>query len=137
MTFARESIESLNDARALLDTFRNGGWQTAVIRVGTSEFALSRDGLLERVAAVPTVEPAGREPAAAATLYQAKAPHVATLVEIAAVGAFVAKGDRLAVLSVLDEQIDFPSPADGVVQGHHVDAGALVEHGQVLAEIAG
>ena len=42
------SIASFNDARALLDTLVCQGWQSAVVRVGDSEFLLSRDELLDR-----------------------------------------------------------------------------------------
>ena len=137
MTGRAGSVASFNDVRALMDTFVSQGWQSVVIRSGDCEFLFSRDTLLERalpVAAASAVLAAA--PAAAPVKLQAVlAPHVATLVEIAAVGSMIAKGGRVAVLSVLEERVEISARASGQVLGHKAAPGALVEFGQVLAEM--
>lgn len=131
------SIASFNDARALLDTLVCQGWQSAVVRVGDSEFLLSRDELLDRGLPVNvTAEAPGAASAAApAQLQTVSAPHVGTLEEIAAVGSMVTEGGQVAILSVLGERFEISALASGQVLGHNADPGALVEYGQVLAEL--
>jgi biotin carboxyl carrier protein len=137
MNWGAGSIASLNDARALLDTLVSQGWQSAVVRVGESEFLLSRDALLERgLPAEDAAEAPGAGPAAApAQLQTISAPHVGTLAEIAAVGSMVTKGEMVAVLAVLGERFEISASASGQVLGHKAELGALVEYGQVLAEL--
>ena len=130
------SIASLNDARALLDTLVSQGWQSAVVRVGDSEFLLSRDALLERDFPADSVGEAAAAPLAAPPQLQTvSAPHIGTLVEIAAVGSTVARGEMVAVLTVLEERVEISAPTSGQVHGHKAQPGALVEYGQVLAEL--
>ncbi len=128
---------SLNDARALLDTLVSQGWQSAVVRVGESEFLLSRDALRDRgLPADAAAEAPGAAPAAApAQLQTISAPHVGTLAEIAAVGSTVARGEMVAVLAVLGERVEIFARESGRVIGHKVEPGALVEYGQILAEL--
>ena len=137
MTGRAGSVASFNDVRALMDTFVSQGWQSVVIRSGDCEFLFSRDTLLERplpVAAASAVLAAA--PAAATVKLQTVlAPHVATLVEIAAVGSMIAKGGRVAVLSVLEERVEIFATASGHILEHKAEPGALVEYGQVLAEL--
>ena len=137
MTGRNGSVASLGDARALLDTFVSQGWQSAVVRLGDSEFLLSRDALLERALSVAADSPAlAAEPVAETTKLQSVvAPHVATVMEIAAVGSLVTKGETVAVLSVLEERVEIFAPASGRVVGHKSEPGALVEYGQILAEL--
>ena len=130
------SIASLNDARALLDTLVSQGWQSAVVRVGDSEFLLSRDALLERDIPTDAVGEAAVAPLAASPQLQTvSAPHIGTLVEIAAVGSVITKGGLVAVLAVLGERVEIFAPESGRVLGHKVEPGALVEYGQILAEL--
>ena len=130
------SIASLNDARVLLDTLVSQGWQSAVVRVGNSEFLLSRDALLERDIPADAVGEAAAAPLAASPQLQTvSAPHVGTLVEIVAVGSTVARGEMVAVLTVLEERVEIFAPESGRVIGHKVEPGALVEYGQILAEL--
>ena len=131
------SIASLNDARALIDTLVSRGWQSAAVRVGNSEFLLSRDELLDRGLPLNvTAEAPGAAPTAApAQLQTVSAPHVGTLAEIAAVGSTVARGEMVAVLAVLGERVEIFAPESGRVIGHKVEPGALVEYGQILAEL--
>ena len=137
MTGRAGSAQSLSDVRALMDTFVSQGWQSAVIRVGDSEFLFSRDALLERALPVAADHPAlAAEPGAAPTKLQSiVAPHVATLMEIAEVGSLVTKGEVVAVLSVLEERVEIFATASGGVLGHKAEPGALVEYGQILAEL--
>ena len=137
MTGRAGSVASLSDVRALMDTFTSQGWQSAVVRVGDSEFLFSRDVLLERALPVAADSPAlAAEPVAeAAKLQWVVAPHVATLMEIAEVGSLVTKGEVVAVLSVLGERVEIFAPASGQVLGHKTEPGALVEYGQILAEL--
>jgi biotin carboxyl carrier protein len=131
------SITLLNDARALLDTLVSQGWKSAVVRVGDSELTLSRDALLERDFPADTVGEVGGAPTAASPQLQiVSAPHIGTLVEIAAVGSMITKGGVVAVLTVLEERVEICAPAAGQVHGHRAQPGALVEYGQPLAELA-
>ena len=131
------STASLNDARALLDTLVSQGWQSAVVRVGDSEFLLSRDELLERDFPADAVGEAVAAPLAAPPQLQTvSAPHIGTLVEIAAVGSTVTKGGLVAVLTVLEERVEISASESGKVLGHKVQPGALVEYGGVLAELS-
>lgn len=131
------SIAVLNDVRALLATFLSHGWQSAVVRVGDSEFLLSHDALLEQALSLVAASesPAAVPLAAPVQLQTVSAPHVATLVEIAAVGSIVAKGGQVVVLSVLGERVEISASASGQVKGHKAQPGALVEYGQVLVEL--
>ena len=44
-------------------------------------------------------------------------------------------GEAVAVLSVLGERVEISAPASGRVLGHKAEPVALVEFGQVLAEL--
>ena len=137
MTGRAGSVASLNDVRALMDTFVSQGWRSVVIRVDDCEFLFSRDTLLER--ALPVAATSGTLAAAPVAanvnLQSVLAPHVATLIEIAAVGSKVTKGGQVAVLSVLEERVEIFATASGHILEHKAKLGALVEYGQVLAEL--
>ena len=137
MTGLAGSLASLHDVRALMDTFVSQGWQSAVIRAGDCEFVFSRDALLERAlpVAAAIAAPAAAPVAATAKLQSVLAPHVATLMEIAAVGSMIAKGGQVAVLSVLEERVEIFAATSGHILEHKAEPGALVEYGQVLAEL--
>lgn len=138
MTGRDGSAATLGDARALLDTFVSQGWQSVFVRVDDREFLFSRDALLER--ALPVVAAcaalATAQVAVPVQMQVVLAPHVATLLEIAAVGSMVAKGGQVAVLSVLEERVEIFASESGQVLGHKAEPGALVEYGQILAELS-
>ena len=138
MSSVRDSIAAIDNARALLETFAANGWDSAVIRLGDSEFAFSRTDLLGRP---ETVEgPVGSSVAAAAPAVQAAhsvtAPHVGTVVSVAAPGTELAGGAVAAVLSVLDETVDVLTAQPGRVVSVGVKPGDLAEFGTVLAQLA-
>lgn len=135
MSEANHTIAILDDTRALLDAFDVNGWSSAIIRVGESQFAFSRalptGGLAElgeREDAVSSPNPVVSECICA--------PHVGTVASISEVGRRIAKGEKVASLSVLDELVDVLASAGGTVLSVSVQTGALVEYGQTLLEIS-
>lgn len=135
MSEKERTIALLDDARALMGAFTSNGWSSAIIRVGESQFAFSRDlalGGLDFQAdqAVPS-----DRPVSAVVSDRVVAPHVGTVITVAEVGSVVCKGAWAASLAVLDEVIEVSSPADGTVLTVLALPGTLVEYGQLLLEL--
>lgn len=74
--------------------------------------------------------------ASAAATADLLAPHVGTLVHLAALNTPVAKGESVARLAVLDEQFDVCASAPCIVTEHRRQPGELVEFGQPIAVLS-
>ena len=132
---------AVDDLRALMTGFLEGDWSELHVSDERGEIFIARDdggpnplrGTYEEGTVAPGGDAVGAGSAGA--LRDIAAPHVATLVSILAPGDRVAAGDELARLSVLDEEEPFLSPAAGEVVEVCAAAGALVEHGTILARL--
>lgn len=121
---------AIDDARALLDTLLASDWQDAHVVSGTTEIFIARDGgrpnpMRQAVTAPVATSSAPeerQEPGQAVT-----APHVATVVNVVAIGTLVESGARVATIRVLDTEEVVVAPHAGTVTAIHADAGTLVE----------
>ncbi len=134
MSSVRDSVAAIDNARALLEVFTANGWDSAVIRLGDSEFAFSRTDVLGRPE--PVVAAAAEATLAVQATHSVTAPHIGTVVSVAAAGTELAAGAVAAVLSVLGETVDVVTAQSGRVAAAHVTPGDLAEFGTVLAELA-
>ena len=109
----------INDARALLSAFVSGDASSlrTILRPGV-------ELVINRMA----------EPAAGAVTI--KAPHLGTLLSIAAVGSPFHSGDAIAQLAVLDEVRPVIAPFDGVVDACDSSIGDLIEFGGALVTVS-
>lgn len=123
---------AIDDARALLETLLSGGWQDIHVASGETEIFIARDG------GRPNPMRCGATSATLATNPQpldrspdqdhvVTAPHVATVVEVLAVGTHVESGARVATIRVLESEEPVAAPSTGVVTAVHAGIGALVE----------
>ena len=127
-----EAALAVDDARALIDALLASQFQELHVRGESFEIFLAREGggpnpMLAWVEEVP-VEAA--EPGLSIT-----APHVATIVWIAAEGALPAAGDVLARLEVLGEESELRAAQAGRLARVLVRLGQLVEYGEPIAEL--
>lgn len=134
---------AITNARALLDAMLAGGWEQVCITGEEGDYFLARspgtpNPLLAPVAvALPAVEPAaGQQTSARSQTHNVKAPHVGTVVWIAAVGADIGKGEVAARIAVLDETMEIAASNGGVVSSHAARIGDLVEYGHDLVTLA-
>lgn len=138
MSSVRDSVAAIDNARALLETFTANGWDSAVIRLGESEFAFSRTDVLGRpeTAEAPVDASASEATPAVRATYSVTAPHIGTVVSVAAPGTQLAAGAVAAVLSVLGETFDVVTAQPGRVVAVGVKPGDLAEFGTTLTELA-
>jgi biotin carboxyl carrier protein len=123
------ALGAVGNARALLAALLAGGWREMHIVSGGFEIFVAADGAGYN----PMRAPSAAEPVQdAAPQMSVNAPHVATLVAVAPRGTRVAKGETLATLSVLDDDIAVLAPAAGTVGLPRAAIGALVEFDQPL-----
>lgn len=124
------SRKAINDARALLDALLASDCHDIHVRSGDTEIFIAREGGRSN----PMLSaPVASSAATSAYERTVTAPHVATVVSIAAGGTRLSAGDRLAVLDLLGEEVQVLAATAGVVGRHLADAGDLVEHDMPLA----
>jgi acetyl-CoA carboxylase biotin carboxyl carrier protein len=123
------SLQSaIDDARALLDTLLSSDWQDIHVVSGETEIFIAREGgrpnpmrRASTVAAPALVaEATGQDDVVTA-------PHVATIVEVLAIGTQVESGARVATIRVLDTEETVSAPHAGIVTAIHAETGVLVE----------
>jgi biotin carboxyl carrier protein len=138
MTQCDKEVErALTDARALLEALLISGWQDVHVVSGGTEIFIARPGgrdnpLRRQVVAVGSTT----EPVAGETEILVAAQHVATLVDVLAVGAAVRAGEKVATIRVLDVEEDLLAPVAGRIAEAPVQPGALVEFGMTILRIA-
>ena len=120
---------AIGDARVLLAALLASDWRELHVVSANCEIFIAQAGASENPmrAAAPAAPPHPERQQISVT-----APHIATLVSVAAEGSRVAKDERVATLSVLDEDIAVAAPLDGVVGRSVVATGALVEFEQPI-----
>ena len=125
---------AIDDARALLDALLASDWRDIHVETGGTEIFIAREGGgANPMRASP--EPAGEVSRKDKTTLTVTAPHVATLVSVAAIGSVVTQGDTVATIVVLDEQEAVPAPVSGRVATVHVEEGALIEFKTPILDI--
>jgi biotin carboxyl carrier protein len=123
------ALAAVSNARALLASVLAGGWRELYIASGSFEIFIAADG----AGSNPMRTPAAAEPASdAGQQISVNAPHVATLVAVAPRGTRIAKGETLATISVLGDEIAVLAPSAGVVGLPEAAIGALVEFDQPI-----
>lgn len=130
MTEADRGRQAINDARVMLQAVLASGCREMFVRTGDIEIFIAREsGRLNPLLSAPPV------PSTTASLAERTiaAPHVATLAFIAAEGARLSAGDRMAVLQVLGDDTEVIAPTAGVVGTHLAKAGDLLEYGMPIA----
>ncbi|MCX7283882.1 MAG: hypothetical protein NTX28_07535 [Novosphingobium sp.] len=137
-----EARSAITNARALLDAMLAGGWEQVCITGEEGDYFLARvpgtpNPLLAPAAvALPAVEPAsGQQTSVGSQTHTVKAPHVGTVVWIAAVGAVIGKGETAARIAVLDETMEIAASNAGVVSSHAAKIGDLVEYAHDLVTL--
>lgn len=123
---------AVNDARALLREFQRSKLRACHLRTNAMELFLTRDPALRPPARAAPTAPAAEPP----VLAHLTAPHLATLVEMLAVGSAVSAGTTLARIALLEEEILLHAEHDGVVAAHHATQGDLLEYGQRILHLA-
>jgi acetyl-CoA carboxylase biotin carboxyl carrier protein len=121
---------AVQDARLLLEQFRNSGWRDMHVR--TTHFAL----FIAKPGGGPN--PLRSTPASAAIPSESKsivAPHIGTVAWVEAVGAEVAPGATVARVEVLGTLIDIASEVSGRVHRVAAPIGTLVEFGATIATL--
>lgn len=133
---------AITNARALLDAMQAGGWEQVCITGEEGDYFLARspgtpNPLLAPVAvALPAVEPAsGQQASVGSQTHTVKAPHVGTVVWIAAVGAVIGNGEPAARIAVLDETMGIAASHGGVVSSQAAKIGDLVEYAHDLVTL--
>lgn len=125
---------AIDDARALLDALLASDWRDLHVTSGGTEIFIARPGggaNPMRASAEP-VESAVSEAGTTAIT----APHVATLVSTAQIGANLSQGEIAATIEVLGEEETVLAPVAGRVAMVHVEPGALLEFKMPILEIA-
>ena len=140
MNAANEAAaEAVDDVRALMEAFLKSGFRELHVVSADTEVFLALDGAGPnpmRGAATPSVgatAPAASEVGAKQT--EIRAPHVATIISVAAEGVMVRSGEPLARMAVLDDEEDLLARASGKVGKVAAQAGELVEYGSLLLTI--
>jgi len=135
------AVQAIDDARALLGALLASDWQELHVVSGETEIFIARSGggINPMREASPPVgeEPSPQLPVTGPETPETvvTAPHVATLVDLAEVGAMVNVGQKVATLRVLDEVQDAVAPVAGRIVRHYVRPGALIEYGKRLLSI--
>ena len=119
----------LHEVRALLRAFGQSDLKSLHVVKPDMEVFFTRDATIR-----PDARPQSPEPAAPGV--ELLAPHLGTLVQLAAAGTLVAAGDVYGKLAVLDELRDLAAAHAGVIAGHCRALGDLVEFGQPVALLA-
>jgi acetyl-CoA carboxylase biotin carboxyl carrier protein len=127
MTGTRTPLQqAIDDARALIDVLTARDWQEVHVVSGETEIFIAKNGgsinpmrAHETCKALPLADDLGQ------TIV--KAPHVGTIVYVAATGAVVANGQVVARLRVLDTVEDIVTPGSGRIAVTHAKVGTLVE----------
>ena len=125
---------AINDARALLDALLASDWRDVHVTSGGTEIFIARAGggaNPMRASAEPVVSVSGE-----AGMTSTVAPHVATLVSVAQIGADLTQGDIAATIEVLGEEETILAPVSGRVAMVHVEKGGLIEFNMPILEIA-
>lgn len=131
---------AIDNARALSVTMIDQGWGTVHVSSADCEIFLTRgdgriDPLLPAPVAAAVAAVAAPAPVAVLLAVEVTAPHVATVVSLAAVGAVVQAGQTVATLRVLDETSEIAAPVDGTVDSHGALTGELAEYGTRLVTL--
>jgi biotin carboxyl carrier protein len=122
--------DPLFEARALLRTFLKSDWKSCDIVTDRLTLFASRDPAIRAQQArqvLPT-------PAPVHTV-ELCAPHLGTLVSLAAPGTRLEPGTVYGRVAILDEERDVLADQAGLVASHHQQIGALVEFGQPLVSL--
>jgi len=141
MTAPKDSAaQAIDDARALLETFLSSGWdEMHVVSGGTEIFLAQPRGGSNPMRMAPPVAAATPLPAVATPVagpqFEVKAPHVATLVSVLAVGTQVAAGQGIATVRVLDEESELTASAAGTIVAVAAAPGDLLDYAAPVASI--
>lgn len=120
---------AIDDARALLDALLANDWRDAHVAVGDTEIFIARaGGRPNPMVAAPVPAPAH----AAARGQAVTAPHVATLVSTAPLGASVDTGQAVATIRVLGDETAVLAPFAGRIAALSAAPGALLEFGMPI-----
>lgn len=120
---------AIMDARALLAALMANGWREMHVVSGDYEIFIAMEGARQNPMRAPATTPRSH---AEGRQIIVKAPHVATLARLAADGSRVAKGETLATISVLGEEIAVIAPSDGVAGQAEAAIGTLLEFDQPI-----
>ena len=140
ITLDNNARKAIDNARALSVTMIDQGWGTVHVSSADCEIFLTRgegriDPLLPAPVAAAVAAVAAPAPDVGLLAVEVTAPHVATVVSLAAVGAVVQAGQTVATLRVLDETSEIAAPVDGTVESHGVLTGELAEYGSRLVTL--
>lgn len=131
-----QALQAIADARALLDTLLSSGWQDMHVVSGGTEIFLARNGGGANPMRAAALHVAAPDTLATGPETAVKAPHVATLVDVLAVGTRVEAGQKVATLHVLDAEQAVEAPVSGIVVRLDAAAGDLLDYGAALLQIA-
>ena len=121
----------LDEAVAFFDLFLNSEWASCHARGGAIELFVARDAGHPN----PMLGFADDEIAVATDETMLTAPHLGTLVDLAAVGSRVTAGERYGTIELLGEPIELIADCDGTIGRHIGRSGALVQYEEALATL--
>ena len=123
----------LGEAAAFFDLFLGSDWSSCHVRGADIEMFVARTA----GHANPMLGLADDEHSTGAALDDAtlSAPHVGTLVELAAIGSSIAAGERYGVIELLGETIELVSDRAGTIGRHIGRPGALVQYDEALVTL--
>ena len=120
----------LDEAAAFFAVFLQSDWASCHVRNGVIEMFVARTAGHPN----PMLDAEG-EDTTVRDETMLIAPHLGTLVELAAVGSRVTAGGRYGVIELLGEPIDLVADRDGTVGQHVGRPGAFVQYQEVLATL--
>ena len=127
---------AIADARALLEVLSQNGWQEAHVIVGGTEIFIARDGGRVNPMRVATAAPSLAS-LADRCIIDVTAPHVATLVGVAALGTQVFVGQTVATIAVLGKDEEVLALKAGTVFEVAAAPGDLLEFGTLILTLSG
>lgn len=130
-----EIAAAIDDARAFMDALLQSDWQELHIARNGFELFIARDGGGPNPMVEVAADDQADSPVAAASPVMISSPHVATVVWLAAQGDYVAAGEPVARLSVLDEEFEIKAGGSGRIRMVSAAPDQLVEFGLPLLQI--
>lgn len=115
----------ISEVRAMLALFARSEWKDLHVRTPSIELFIAKPGGAANPIAIT-----------ASDAIAIRAPHVATLLSLADVGAVLTEGQTVAVIELLGEKIEVPTVCAGLVTAHRAMPRELVEYDQILLTLA-
>lgn len=119
--------EMVNNARVLLERLEKSTWSELLVRTAQGTIFIAKSG----GGANPM-----REAAESGEQTVISAPHLGSVISVAAVGSEVLEGGEVCRLSVLGETVGVPTSAAGIIEKTFVSEGMLVEFETPLVVIS-